>query len=87
MFNSVNDLYRCISDCWKVLALDPAIAADIVEKFLHILTTTPPVIEDQPGRDRLQVAALQPLVVSILMFCIFISLCFSSRLFYNSDKF
>ena len=59
---------RCISDCWKVLASDPAIAADILEKFLHILTSTPPVSEDQTGRDRPQVAALQPLVVSKLMF-------------------
>lgn len=68
-------MHRCISDCWKVLASDPAIAADILEKFLHILTTTPHVNEDQTGRDRPQVAALQPLVVSIFMFYVFYILC------------
>lgn len=57
---------RSVCACWKALAGDTALAADITDQFLRLMNTTPLLNDDTTGtyRDRPRVAALLPFAVS-----------------------
>uniref|UniRef100_A0A1B6DAP1 Maestro heat-like repeat-containing protein family member 1 n=1 Tax=Clastoptera arizonana TaxID=38151 RepID=A0A1B6DAP1_9HEMI len=55
-------LHVSICNCWRTLASEPAMAADVIEQFLHIMATTS-LVNDNPHKDRPSIAALKPLAV------------------------
>ena len=57
-------IYSSVVECWTVLAQDPVLSVDIIEQFLQILRNTP-LCDEQVDRDRLRIAVLPPLAVSI----------------------
>jgi hypothetical protein len=59
----VEYICRSVVECWSVLAQDPDLSADIIEHFLQLMNNTS-LYDEQPDRDRLRIAALQPLAVS-----------------------
>ncbi|XP_046676920.1 maestro heat-like repeat-containing protein family member 1 isoform X2 [Homalodisca vitripennis] len=58
-------LHMSVCDCWKVLAADSALAADISSQFLRLMNSTPLLNDDAtvPNKDRPRVAALLPFAV------------------------
>jgi hypothetical protein len=52
-----------VVECWTVLAQDPVLSADIIEQFLQIVNNTA-LYSEQTDRNKLRIAALQPLAVS-----------------------
>uniref|UniRef100_A0A1B6KA60 Maestro heat-like repeat-containing protein family member 1 n=1 Tax=Graphocephala atropunctata TaxID=36148 RepID=A0A1B6KA60_9HEMI len=56
-------LHTSVCDCWKVLAADSALAADITSQFLRLMSSTPLLNDDVSNKDRPRVAALLPFAV------------------------
>jgi hypothetical protein len=52
-----------VVECWTVLAQDPVLSADIIEQFLQLINNTV-LYSEQTDRNKLRIAALQPLAVS-----------------------
>ncbi|XP_069674813.1 maestro heat-like repeat-containing protein family member 1 isoform X2 [Periplaneta americana] len=51
---------KSVVECWALLAQDPVLSCDIIEQFLQ-LTNNTALYDEQPDRDKLRIAALQPL--------------------------
>lgn len=49
-----------VVECWTVLAQDPGLSADIIEQFLQLINSTA-LYSEQTDRNKLRIAALQPL--------------------------
>lgn len=56
--------YRSTCSCWKTLVSDSAMAADVTEQFIRLMSTTPLLNEEHIYKDRPRIAALMPLAVS-----------------------
>lgn len=56
-------VFRSVVECWSVLAQDPALSADIIEHFLQLMNNAA-LYDEQTDREKLRIAALQPLAVS-----------------------
>jgi hypothetical protein len=60
---SLWNIYRSVVECWTILAQDAVLSEDIIEQFLQLLNSTT-LYSEQTDRNKLRIAALQPLAVS-----------------------